>query len=697
MKDSAHIPRRMRRLTVLLVAFVMLFTLSSTAFAATVKVNSNGKAPSGLSVGTKVVTGGGTYTITGVNSDGSYKSVKSSNTTTSTYTGSYSNPSSSSSSRSGSSSSSSGSRSSSGSSGSSSSSTGYVKVNSDGKAPSGLPVGTKVVTAGGTYTITKVNSDGSYVSEKSSDTTTSTYSGRYDNVSSSNSSSGKGISVNLSAADQEKTTQNSINWFTANALREAALAAGDTEAAKKYQNQMDAYHAENDKIMSAAGATYDPASGSYSNPDGTKISTSTKYGNQVVVKYTTDSNGETVSRLFSKESLDYYTPEELVSAYNQIGKSTLDAWKNSGNDDWNNVTIFSQYFTGEKTEGGINQYIVLQTEAEMFVLQALTGKSEAEVGVIAKQIADYKSDFHDAEAQARALYEKGYTPETNAKLAELEEKKAAIAAAAEKFRNENGYTAVISGQGDSVVMDGGGMHAQPSTGSGSVSGVKSGTTSGTTTPAPEITCNVTVTQGAHGTISPDGTTKYPIYSSPSFTITPDEGYKVKRLIIDGKTETATPKKTFILIDGNHTLTAEFELAPVLEIKNVSTNSDTASNDGSLKSGYGFSAALSLRTNAIKPETIQVTATYNFGTKAATKKTVQLESVNGKWEFPKNSESSVKARKVYVPVEAKDGDYTITYVVTGIDYEGNKLTDQSTSVIVVKGSMYEDDFTGRGRH
>lgn len=50
----------------------------------------NGKAPSGLKAGDKVVTNGGTYTITGVNKDGSYTSQKTSNTTKSTYTGSYS-------------------------------------------------------------------------------------------------------------------------------------------------------------------------------------------------------------------------------------------------------------------------------------------------------------------------------------------------------------------------------------------------------------------------------------------------------------------------------------------------------------------------------------------------------------------------------------------------------------------------------
>lgn len=55
------------------------------------RVNNNGKAPAGLGVGDEVVTGGGTYRITGVNADGTYKSEKSNaGQTTGTYKGGYS-------------------------------------------------------------------------------------------------------------------------------------------------------------------------------------------------------------------------------------------------------------------------------------------------------------------------------------------------------------------------------------------------------------------------------------------------------------------------------------------------------------------------------------------------------------------------------------------------------------------------------
>ncbi|MBQ2743672.1 MAG: hypothetical protein IJN09_03700 [Oscillospiraceae bacterium] len=57
----------------------------------TVKADAYGKAPGGLSVGTDVVTNGGTYRITGVNADGSYKSTKVSDTNSYNYSGVYSN------------------------------------------------------------------------------------------------------------------------------------------------------------------------------------------------------------------------------------------------------------------------------------------------------------------------------------------------------------------------------------------------------------------------------------------------------------------------------------------------------------------------------------------------------------------------------------------------------------------------------
>lgn len=81
------------------------------------------------------------------------------------------------------------------SSGGSSSSGGGIYQSVGGKAPSGLKAGDKVVTNGGTYTITGVNKDGSYTSQKTSNTTKSNYKGTYSKKASGTKYNAAGISL----------------------------------------------------------------------------------------------------------------------------------------------------------------------------------------------------------------------------------------------------------------------------------------------------------------------------------------------------------------------------------------------------------------------------------------------------------------------------------------------------------------------
>lgn len=134
----------------------------------TYEVGKGGKAPTGLKIGDKVVTDGGTFQITKVNPDGSYESQKISSETRKEYTSrggkydtapdSVERPTEESSGR-------------------------TYQVGKGGEAPSGLKVGDNVVTAGGTYRITKVKDDGTYESELVSKITNKDYEstgGRYD-------------------------------------------------------------------------------------------------------------------------------------------------------------------------------------------------------------------------------------------------------------------------------------------------------------------------------------------------------------------------------------------------------------------------------------------------------------------------------------------------------------------------------------
>lgn len=82
-----------------------------------------------------------------------------------------------------------------GSSSGGSSSSGKTYQSVGGKAPSGLKVGDKVVTNGGTYTITGVNKDGSYTSQKTSNTNKSNYKGTYSKKASGTKYNAAGISL----------------------------------------------------------------------------------------------------------------------------------------------------------------------------------------------------------------------------------------------------------------------------------------------------------------------------------------------------------------------------------------------------------------------------------------------------------------------------------------------------------------------
>ena len=67
---------------------------------------------------------------------------------------------------------------------------------------------------------------------------------------------------------------------------------------------------------------------------------------------------------------------------------------------------------------------------------------------------------------------------------------------------------------------------------------------------------ITVTPGAHGSISP-GTGAVDHGSSPVYTITPDTGYYVADVIVDGSSVGAVTSHTFTNVTGVHSISATF--------------------------------------------------------------------------------------------------------------------------------------------
>lgn len=84
----------------------------------------------------------------------------------------------------------------------------------------------------------------------------------------------------------------------------------------------------------------------------------------------------------------------------------------------------------------------------------------------------------------------------------------------------------------------------------------------TPSPTPSIpTYSITVTSGKGGSISPRGQVSVTEGGSQSFTITPDSGYEVREVKIDGSSVGAVTSYVFNDVKKNHTIYAVFQLKP----------------------------------------------------------------------------------------------------------------------------------------
>ncbi|WP_277668580.1 hypothetical protein [Caproiciproducens galactitolivorans] len=218
------------------------------------------------------------------------------------------------------------------------------------------------------------------------------------------------------------------------------------------------------------------------------------------------------------------------------------------------------------------------------------------------------------------------------------------------------------------------------------------------TPAGNYTFyNITASAGAGGSISPSGTTTLVKGDSKTFSITPSSGYKISGVKVDGASVGAVSSYTFSNITSGHTISAEFASNASVSVGGAALGdggSGTLKSGNATKSGYGVTANVSVAASYVSDVT--VTASYSF----TSAKTVSLENTGGAWQFPVNGTSVTGARKIYIPVETPDDTYTITFHIKALDPQATALTGSNVYLtatksvtLTIKGSMYEDDFTG----
>ncbi len=202
---------------------------------------------------------------------------------------------------------------------------------------------------------------------------------------------------------------------------------------------------------------------------------------------------------------------------------------------------------------------------------------------------------------------------------------------------------------------------------------------------------ITASAGAGGSISPSGKQTVEYGSSKTFTFTPNTGYEVTAVYVDGVNQGRIGSYTFSGITSAHSITVSFRLKSRLELGTPGfTDASGAGLDGTaIKSGYGI--YVSCPVTVVNVTQVKLVLSYNFGDGA--KQITLQETSAGCYALPVNPESATGARCLYIPVGTKDGKYTLTLTLSGLDADGKAISASSSATVTVKGSMYEDDFTG----
>lgn len=530
-----------------------------------------------------------------------------------------------------------------------------------------------------------------------------------------------------SVADQ--MAANSAAWHVANA-------AGDKATC-------DALHAANVALANQAAsgggsASYNSSSGTWNitSSSGSNISSSSSSnGKQTTSTYTTTtSSGRT-----SSTSVDSYSSSS-ISSYKSNG-GTNQGLQTAYNNDAYNVSSTGSY-------GNTNA--VSSAAAEAAVAKELLGLTNAQAAKLQADLEAAKQDYINADNAYKAAVASGDA----AAIAAAQAQKDAAHDAAQATRASYNYTGDSEEYNDGGYYDGttkskttsgsgGGFFITNITAtykitascneggtispSGEVNVKKGESQSFTITPNTgykiksvtvdssnqgtistytfsnvtaahtitaefeKLTYNISASCGTGGTISPSGTTSVAYGSSKTYTIQPMDGYEIADVIVDGKSVGAVTSYTFSNIAQAHTIKATFRANGKIAIDDINLTDalDADLNGDSIKSGYGIFANVSGSHSGVT--NAKMVMTYNFG---SGNKTVTLqETSSGTFEFPKNSSSPSRQRCVYIPVETKDGTYTLTLTFTATKADGTALTEMKTSTITVKGSMYEDDFTG----
>ena len=175
-----------------------------------------------------------------------------------------------------------------------------------------------------------------------------------------------------------------------------------------------------------------------------------------------------------------------------------------------------------------------------------------------------------------------------------------------------------------------------------------------TTPPTTETYLITASAGPNGSITPSGDIEVYQGEDQTFIITPDSGYQVESILIDGAPVTATGEYTFSAVDQDHTITVSF----------TEESTQTGGPVHNITQGTYYNTIQAALDEAINNDTIEVDdGTYEECLYYPSDMNLVLRSVNGA------AVTTIKGNNTYATVH-------ITSPLAGSSLSGFTVTHQT---------------------
>jgi hypothetical protein len=169
------------------------------------------------------------------------------------------------------------------------------------------------------------------------------------------------------------------------------------------------------------------------------------------------------------------------------------------------------------------------------------------------------------------------------------------------------------------------------------------------------TYSITASSGSNGSISPSGTVVLSQGASRTFTITPNAGYRVSDVRVDGSSVGAVTSYTFSNVQANHTISATF-----------GTSGTTYSINASAGSGGSISPSGTVGVSKGANQTFTFTPNANYQ--------IYTVYVDGSWKGALNSYTfnNVTANHTIKAIFAAK-----TYIITASAGSGGSISPSGT--------------------